>query len=58
MQNEKTKAYVKQNPLDLGDLGFKNCAYQVCLRDEKEQHKKRLNKTNLPESFFKLSEAQ
>ena len=56
IQNEKTLAYVKKNPIDMGDLGFKNSAYSRCLRDEATNKKLKVKKRNLPESFDKLPE--
>ena len=56
LQNEKTLTYVKNNPLDLGELGFKNSAYSKCLRDERADEMRRLNKRNLPEKFQRLPE--
>jgi len=35
IQNERGLQYIRANPLDIGDLGFKNCAYQKCLQEEK-----------------------
>ena len=58
LQNEKTLAYVKKNPLDLGELGFKNSAYSKCIKNEKADENRRLNKRNLPEKFLKLPQEQ
>ena len=54
LQNEKTLAYVKKNPLNLGELGFKNSAYIKCLKNEKADAERRSNKRQLPEKFLKL----
>ena len=58
MQNERTLNYVRNNPLDLGDLGFKNLAMQRLIRAEKQQAKERSQTRKLPEGYLRLPPEQ
>ena len=56
--NYKALEYVKNNPLEMGDLGFKNLAMSRCLRDEKERADARASKRPMPDSYMKLPPQQ
>jgi len=58
MQNQRALNYVKQNPIDIGDLGFKNLAVQRLLREENRERMERQNTLNFPQTFRKLPPEQ